>query len=321
MKKNISTIVLLLGFISIILIFFKLELPSETYLWMEIHNTGHTPLFGILSLLILGLCFLTLRKKIQKQHIYYLISLIVTISIGIVTEFIQIYGPGDADLSDLIRDIFGAVSFLGLYMVFDRKMIVFWRKWDKVRIFTLVGAFLLFVLSLIPISMWAWAYHQRNQAFPLILSFESFWENKFTRTKNAELVKTHPPPGWKNPSSRNMGQLTMSAGIYPGFNIEEPYPDWTGYKYLSFCIYSELNATVNLAMRIEDIHHNNFYDDRFNYSITINPGVNQISVPLEQVENAPSYRKMDMTAIYAIHFFATRPSKPFILYFDDLQLE
>jgi len=303
------------------LIFFNLELPGDTFLWREIHNTGHTPLFGILSLLILGLCFLTLSKKIQKQYLYYLIALTVTALIGITTEFIQIYGPGDADLSDLIRDILGAVSFLGLYMVFDRKMIIFWRKQSNIRILALVNAFLLLILSLIPVSLWAWAYHQRNHAFPQIIGFESFWENKFIRTNNAELVKTHPPPGWKNPSSRNVGQLTMSAGIYPGFNIEEPYPNWTSYKYIIFCIYSGLETVVNFTIRIEDIHHNDFYDDRFNYTITINPGLNQITIPLEKVKNAPSYREMDMTAICAIHFFSVRPDKPITLYFDDLRLE
>ncbi len=112
---------LLLGFCSTLLIFFKLELPGDTYLWREIINTGHTPLFGILSLLILGLCFLTIGKKISNQYIHYLIALIATTSIGIITEIIQIYGPGDADISDLIRDILGAVSFLGFYMVLTEK--------------------------------------------------------------------------------------------------------------------------------------------------------------------------------------------------------
>ncbi len=320
-KKNISIIFLLLGFCSIILIFFNLELPDDTHLWREIHNTGHTPLFGMLSLLFLSLSSLILGKRLLKQYFHYLIALVLTVLMGAITELIQIYGPGDADISDLIRDILGAVSFLGLYVVFNPKMIVFWRKRNNIRIFTFVSAFLLLFLSIIPVSMWAWAYHQRNQAFPQILGFESSLENKFTRTNNAELVKTHPPAGWKNPNSRHVGQLTLFRDTYPGFSLEEPFPNWTAYRYMSFFVYSELNTTVNLTMRIEDIHHNNFYDDRFNYSIIINPGLNQISIPLEKVKNAPSYREMDMTAIYAIYFFVVRPGKPFILYFDDLRLE
>lgn len=321
MKRNISIILLIFAIFGIILTLYKLKLPDDTYLWREIHNTGHTPLFGILSLLILGLSLLILGNRILKRHLHYLIALIVTVLIGIITELIQIYGSGDADVSDLVRDIIGVISFLGFFMVYDRKMIVFWRKCSKKRILTLIGAFLLLVLSLIPVSLWAWVYHQRNQAFPQILGFESHWERKFIRTQHSKLTATYPPPGWQNPVSHHVGQLTLSTDTYPGFSIEEPFPNWTGYELLSFTVYSELDTTVNLTIRIEDFHHNSLYEDRFNYAVSIDPGMNRILIPLEKVREAPASREMDMAAIRAICLFTVRPGEDFTLYIDDLQLK
>jgi hypothetical protein len=54
--------------------------------------------------------------------------------------------------------------------------------------------------------------------------------------------------------------------------------------------------------------------------LAIKPGVNQISIPLSEVQNAPNRRTMDMTRVRRLAFYADRPSGSFSIYFDAFQL-
>jgi hypothetical protein len=54
-KKIPALIILTIVIIGAILLIFTLKLPHDTYLWRETQNLGHTPLFGIVAISILGI--------------------------------------------------------------------------------------------------------------------------------------------------------------------------------------------------------------------------------------------------------------------------
>jgi hypothetical protein len=81
---------------------------------------------------------------------------------------------------------------------------------------------------------------------------------------------------------------------------------------------------VRLTCKIHDHRHDVSgyrYHDRFNRSYLIQEGWNRIRVPLKDVEDAPSGRKMDLKQITGFHLFAVSLPAPRTLYLDTLTLE
>jgi len=321
MKRALRISYLLAGVAAVFAILLTLRLPSDTYLWREIHNAGHTPLFGVLSLLLLGILLFTLSDRTKPRLYCYIVASVAALLLGILLEVFQISGDGDADLVDILRDLAGIASFLLIFMVFDKKIIRDGgRGGRKGRMIVLIAAVFMLGGALTPTALWTAAYFYRDRNFPTLLNFESSWEMKFISTQNASLRAISPPSSWEN-KSRHVGQLAFSPGSYPGFAIVEPYPDWSGYRYLSIDIFSVLQTAISLTLRIDDVHHDREFDDRYNGGITIRPGVNHVRIPLEEIEYAPLSRRTDMKAIKQVMLFAGGTIESFDLYIDNFRLE
>ena len=242
--------------------------------------------------------------------------------IGVLHEYSQIAGPRDADIWDLAKDAAGAFTFLGIYMIFDGKMKTAWDKWGrKMKLLIFACAVFLVLLTLTPVALWAGAYINRDAEFPVICDFESAWESRFLRTQDAVLERIPAPYEGKSNTTNTVGKLTFYRAEYPKLAIEEPYPDWTGYRFLKFTVYTELDSSVNIVIRIEDFSHNQEYNDRYNGAFSIDPGQNEIAISLDEIRKSPAGREMDMAAIRAIHLFAYRPAGEFSIYLDNFRLE
>jgi hypothetical protein len=215
----------------------KFEIPGNTFLSREINNAMHFPFFGVLSLLLLGLSSLFLGKVIRYRLQHYLAAFVMVIVIGGLHEYSQITGPRDADIGDLARDAAGAVTFLGLYMIHDKKMNVIRGKWrDKIRLIFYAGAVIIILSILMPSALWAAAYLYRDRNFPTICDFESVWGYRFLKTRDAVLEKVFAPYIGESAEDNMVGRLLFSVAEYPALAIEEPYPDWSGYKSFNFKI-------------------------------------------------------------------------------------
>ncbi|UCE66026.1 MAG: VanZ family protein [Candidatus Zixiibacteriota bacterium] len=321
-KTGSSIILLTVVVVTLIIALNTINLPGNTYLIRAIHNAGHFPFFGVLSLLLFALISLFFGDIIRNRLWLYIMAFIFSSAIGILHEFSQIIGPRDADVWDLGRDISGAASFLGLRMICDRKMRDFlMNRYGFIKPLIVFMVLILILVNIIPIVIWGGAYIYRDRNFPLICGFESVWENKFLNTQSAEIRRSFPPENWDYRGGHQVGKLTFYKAYYPGLEIEEPYPDWTGYDFFTFMVFMETDSAVHLTVRIEDSYHNDEYEDRFNGTFIIEPGLNKISVPLDEIRMAPAARDMDMSKIRSIHLFAFRPSEKFALYFDDFRLE
>jgi hypothetical protein len=321
-KAALSIALLTIAIVALIIALNTFSLPGDTYLIRAIHNAGHFPFFGILSLLLFALVSVFFDDNVGNRIWIYFMAFIFSAAIGLLHEFSQIIGPRDADIWDFGRDISGAVSFLGLRLFYDRKMRdSLTGRYRRIRVLIAFMIFILISINLIPIIAWGRAYVYRNRNFPLICGFESTWEEKFLNGRDAEIRRTRPPENWGNGEDRHVGKVTFLSAIYPDLEIEEPYPDWTGYDFFVFEVFMEMDSTVYLTVRIEDFYHNDEYEDRFNRTIVVEPGFNRISIPLGEIRTAPATRNMDMSNIRSIHLFVYRPSEEYVLYFDNFRLE
>ncbi|NLI15586.1 MAG: hypothetical protein GX409_04785 [candidate division Zixibacteria bacterium] len=318
-KKIPALIILTIVIIGAILLIFTLKLPHDTYLWRETQNLGHTPLFGIVAISILGILTAVRGENNHNRWIDYLLAFSGASILGAAVEIAQIWTPGDADLVDFLRDLAGIISFLGLYLLVDTRVKSLNSR-PRRKFLILTGSVLVLCAALYQVTWLSISYYERNRFFPRLIDFESPWENSFLKTRNAAWKQVDNSFDWPQSHGRKIARLTFFQANYPTFFIEEPFPDWSDFDTLSFGVYSTQDTAVKLTITIEDSEHNMKFEDRFNYNFKVLPGPNSIDIPLSAIENAPARRTMAMNAIRAIHIFAYKPAASFSVYFDNFRL-
>lgn len=83
-----------------------------------------------------------------------------------------------------------------------------------------------------------------------------------------------PRAGFDPVDEEKLVRLELFPVQYPGMEIWEPSPDWTGYLQLRFSVLSVSETDMRLAFRIQDLAHNQLYEDRFNRAFDLHPGMN-----------------------------------------------
>jgi NADH:ubiquinone oxidoreductase subunit 3 (subunit A) len=315
---RVAWILVSLGAIALLLAMQELLRPPEVnQFWNAFFDAGHVPLSGVLSLALLRLSLTLLPQLRSHRFLHYVLAFAVAMSIGVVVEAVQFVGPRDAELADIVRNACGSAAMLLAACALDPVLGL--RR--RTRALALALAFVVFFAPCAPVVSIALAYRARDAAFPRLSDFESGWEPRFVHAHHAQLERTSPPPGWTRPPGTRVGHVTFLRARYPGLALVEPVPDWSAYDRLAFEAYSRLETRVQLVVRIHDVRHDNRYGDRFNRTITIDPGANRIVIPLADVRAAPEGREMDLTRIRQLAVFAVRPPEPFSLYFDSFRLE
>jgi len=296
--------------------------PPDTFLVQQLFDFGHYPLFGLIALLLLGLSLSLWEGKLGRRLDHYLLAMGGVLALSGLTELVQFFGPRDASLGDVITDVAGAVTALALAASFDRRLIAAdsgqgRRRRNRLRL----GAVLLTVVALVPLASWVVAYRIRDSSFPVLCDFESRLAAKFVRTTGALLERVPPPAGWRTATPGRAGRVTFGGSLYPVLVFNEPYPDWTGFEFLSFRLYSESRQEMPLVLRVHDAAHDQRYEDRYNRKLAVPPGPSEIRIPLADLRLAPDGREMKMSTIRAVALFAVEPEQPFTIWIDDLRLE
>lgn len=124
-------------------------------------------------------------------------------------------------------------------------------------------------------------------------------------------------------SGRASLRIDLNTDRYSGAAFNYFPGNWKGWGWISGSIYNPDSEPVRLTCKINDHRHDISgyrYEDRFNRSLFIKPGWNHIQVPMEDVENAPIDRKMDLEHITEFNLFAISLPAPRTLYLDNLTL-
>jgi len=294
--------------------------PRPTMLWHEVYNLGHIPLFGLIALLALEASRALLPALSPRPFSHYLVAFVSVAVISLVSEVIQLDVPGrQAEVQDAVHNLIGAVCFLAIRWAFDAN---YRPQPNRAPRGLLVGAalFALFVSSWDLIEL-GWHYGMRAAAFPVVVDFDSRWQQPFLSLPRASLAIVPAPEGWRGKAGQMVAEISFPHERWPGVTIREPYPDWAGYQTLRVQIFSTGRDPVPLTFRIDDARHNQEHKDRFNRTVNIVPGLNDLSIALDDIRKAPADREMDLTDITQIILFTNRPEEPFQLYLSDIWLE
>ncbi len=307
---------------SLLLFLFLGDAPERTMLWDAVFDAGHVPLFGLLALAALQV--IRARAPEMAPRRVWWAAFLVTLAIGAGTELIQFLQPNrEPSFSDLARDAAGAAAFLLVAAAVPR----FVGGTTPVstrggRATALAAAAVLATMAGAALATVTAVLAERRAAMPTLAAFDgSWWERRLLEEHDSRVIPgdrpAHLPAGFGEPLAR----LELLPGTYPGIAIDEPYPDWRGYRRLVFTVVSDLDAPIRLTIRVHDAAHDQRSADRFNRGLQVAPGVNRFAIPLDAIRLAPDRREMDMTRIRGIIIFGYRLASPVHVFVGPLRLE
>jgi len=321
LPKIIVVPVLIFSAGTLLMVLHKANFFDDTAFSRALQNFGHYPLFGVLALIILKIIEQFNRPADRPSYIHYLFALFISSSLGLLSEVLQIPTERNADLMDLMRDIFGATTFLFIFFVWSER-----KEKEHLfppRITIILTAFFLitFLYFITPVAEAAYVSMQRMRTFPTLSTFEKWWQRRYIYPEKASYTYHQPPENWIENSSTKSLKVNFSPQPNAGIGIYDWYHDWTGYDSLTFDIFSPSQQNKKLVLRINDRKHNGEYLDRYNTGLPIEPGHNHITISLQEIKTSPHSRTMKMDKIYFIVLFAPAPKERFTLFFDNFALK
>ena len=274
-------------------------------------DAGHVPMFLVFTLIVLWLARMAFPEPPVRK---YLVAGALVVLAGLGTEFVQKFVARDAGWTDFFRDLLGGGAALLLALAIENRRPV-------VKAVSVLGALALIGVGLAELVSVHLDYRGRDAAFPLLAGFEESWEPRFVHGHDADLEPVAAPAEWTSAAGGIVGRLDTHVADYPSLSIEEPFPDWSEFDVLVFEVWSDLEGSIDLWVRVHDRAHDGAFSDRYNAAFTIAPGSNEVVVPLREVQAAPRDRELDLQHVDGIAFFFERPSGPRRLWFRNLRLE
>jgi len=273
------------------------EISSSLFgaLW----DCGHLVFFVALAM--------ALSKKfdVNNWRVFLFITATVFFSGGLI-EVIQANIGRDGNWEDLLRDLTG--TWLGLFWL-QRS-----RKWVWVgRAFSLA----LLIPNLSAVFFETWYQLHAMKEFPLLAGFESNIELFSHKGKLERSDEEHSQGAYS-------GKIQLTTNRYSGITFDRLFNDWSGYKWLAFDIYNPENEPLVMNIRVNDTEHalNGWkYRDRFNRQFSLDPGWNHLKFSMDDIENAPERRKMNLAKVSDIVIFAIRLPRSRVIYLDNMRLE
>jgi hypothetical protein len=267
-------------------------------LWLKTFlNSLHIFVFAAVAILIHSA--IKRLTKLESSAVF-IVALVASIFLGAISEAVQIYGPRDASFADLLLDGLGAAGALLVYIGLRPSL----APGRSVRVKALFGGIVLLLFALMPLLATSSAYVWRYTVKPTLISFESPLVNTFVRPQNARLSLVYD-----SQLAATVGQIELQRGAWPGLIIHDIWPDWTEYSQLIIYISVPGTEFLNINIRIHDRAHKvgeQLYSDRFNKTWTLPPGNHELRIPLEQLEEAPLSRAMNLAEIDGIAIFCAR---------------
>ncbi|MEW5976205.1 MAG: hypothetical protein AB1898_10420 [Acidobacteriota bacterium] len=104
-------------------------------------------------------------------------------------------------------------------------------------------------------------------------------------------------------------------GISPSFRIR----NWSSYKTLHFDVFNPAPSTLTLYLRIDDAYSSPAYEDRYNGTLRLQPGLNRLSIALDTLETSGTKRTLDPLSIKRFALFLNHPREETTLYFDNFR--
>lgn len=277
-------------------------LRSVRFAWLA----GHLVCFALWSYL-----YLAWRGHLAVWRQWFEVTLFCLV-VGGAVELLQGQTGREPSWQDLYHDLLGGWLVLVFYGQHH-------RRWSLFRgLLIQFPVVVLTALALLPLARAVVDDLIAYRQFPLLSGFETpfehtRWIGKSTRQIASTIAHT----------GEGALQVTLSAGRYPGVFLQYFPADWRSYAALSLRVYHPGSDELELHLRIHDQAHRlsgNAHGDRYNRSVTLQPGWNHLVTPLTAVADAPRDRSFDLQRVAGVGLFAVYLDEPQVIYLDEVRL-
>lgn len=232
---------------------------------------------------------------------------------GLLIEVLQMLSSNRSpDLGDILRNQLGCLAAFALT--------------GGPRLFAHQPARHLFrggVIALLIVAAWPLSRALIDEflaarQFPVLADFETPFERfRWVNIDQLQLETKEVRHG------RRSVRVQLSTNKYSGVALFHFPGDWRGYRTLHWSVFNPQDRPLPINCRIHDVHHKQNameFSDRFNQQFLLNPGWNDLVVPLEKVRTAPRGREMDMARIEGFGLFVIQQPRAQVIYLDYVYL-
>ena len=303
-RRTLTTAALLLG-VSLLV-----PLPSFGRPGWVIMDLLHVPAFVVLAL-ITGTLF---QARMRARPVLRIVALWIGISLaGGLFEWLQGYSGRSANWRDAFANCAGAAA--GLLILEARwtgQAAVRWGLYPAGIVIGFVGA----SDSLAQLS----DVIRQYRSVPSLSSFETDAELQRWSLKQQTSASRTCKQATHGESSL---QIELQPDDYSGVDLRWPWPRWSEFEEFKFDVRLDQGQPLELTVKVFDREHTRRgfpHADRFHKTVVLSPGWQTVSIPLEQIRQAPSGRVMNLREIAGVEFFVRELGAERTLHLDHLRL-
>jgi len=311
---HIATAAVALGFLATIMLAHVFSPAVESQLIDDFMNSLHGPGFAVVVVFILSV--LRLYHRSVSNYLY---AAAAAMTIGVLSEAVQIPGPRDASASDLLFDAVGILAGLGLLARFDKE--VQSRLSNGLFLGLGVGSILAVIVTFVPTTLYGYAAISQYRAMPTIVSFENTWE-KISYYESwrglPELIAA--PPDW--PEGSGTIARTSTSRPYGTLFRVEPFADWSDYSTLNFMAASGDESRHEILLTVRELPGpGRRRGATFERKLSVGPSPQRFVVPLADLQQTTNGRPFNVSRISSVNVTAIDPGDGASVLFDDFRLE
>lgn len=254
------------------------------------------------------------KKAAASPFSFFASIFFLVLFLGSLVEILQMFGSSRSpDLEDVLRNQLGCLAAFAFFI----RPWLFGEQW-KQRLLQ-GGVLVLLVVALWPLSRSLIDEDLAARQFPVLADFETpferyRWNNVQQLREESEIVR----------HGRKAVRVQLSTNKYSGIALFHFPSDWRGYQAVHWSVYNPQATPLLLNSRIHDVHHKRNdmeFHDRFNQQFSLEPGWNDLVIPLEKVKIAPKGRVMDMGHIEGFGLFVIQQPRSQVIYLDHVYLD
>ena len=291
-----------------ILPFFFLQLTANpTSPIRQFYALGHVVFFAGLAFWLVNLSAFPGRSF---QHRALLILGAVLLAGGLI-ELVQQFIGREASLKDMAVNLAGACAGLALA-----------ASVQGIRIGPLGRAaqFLAFAAVLVLLSgpmLSIWDIRQATRQFPMLSDFE-------TRLQAQRWTSGTIHRGVSRQGRASLRVHLEASQTYPGTTLTHAFGNWEGYAALELSIHNPDPEPLWMNISIRDLEHSKNrhkgMSDRFDRSFTLQPGWNDLRIPINDIRTAPKTRTLNLAQLTSLVIFTMHLPQDRVIYLDQVRL-
>ena len=279
-----------------------------------IRNALHILVFATFALIIFE----------WLKHLNIVTAVVATLAIiamvGGLSELAQLSQGKELDLSDLGRDMTGALLCLGSRIL--------WRwsfSYGNSRFGTglyRAGSVLLTILIFSPLLYWLTVLGVSRSTFPVIVSFDNWWDKHLYSPVNSE-ISMSTSSGESLSDAGTAALIRISGTGRTGLVIRPMISNWSDYEYLIIEAAVLEGPDTSVTVRVFDEQGIRSSEERHVARLTILREPTEYRIPLHDIAVKAKRRPLDLSDVKQVVIYVRKKSRRdgTVMLLDEIRLE